>query len=173
MLLIPYYTTVFRGQSQNRWYKTAMSAAMLLNNILNLLASGIPFSTSRMRYSFVTLKARAFFFCCLEMSKQLTLFGTSAKDNKRAGNLIYKDPKSKYEKFIERFVRRNKGQASRESVVRSAQEKWKELRKDSAAVETYIAAKEGEEEILSLEESRLKSSHDENPKKNADVQRMC
>ena len=37
------------------------------------------------------------------MSKQLTLFGTSAKDNKRAGNLIYKDPKSKYEKFIERF----------------------------------------------------------------------
>ena len=61
MLLIPYYTTVFRGQSQNRWYKTAMSA-MLLNNILNLLASGIPFSTSRMRYSFVTLKARAFFF---------------------------------------------------------------------------------------------------------------
>ena len=124
MLLIPYYTTVFRGQSQNRWYKTVMSAAMLLNNILNLLASGIPFSTSRMRYSFVTLKARAFFFC-LEMSKQLTLFGTSAKDNKRAGNLIYKDPKSKYEKFIERFVRRNKGQAPRESVVRSAQEKWK------------------------------------------------
>ena len=62
MLLIPYYTTVFRGQSQNRWYKTAMSAAMLLNNILNLLASGIPFSTSRMRYSFVTLKARAFCF---------------------------------------------------------------------------------------------------------------
>ena len=119
MLLIPYYTTVFRGQSQNRWYKTAMSAAMLLNNILNLLASGIPFSTSRMRYSFVTLKARAFFCCCLEMSKQLTLFGTSAKDNKRAGNLIYKDPKSKYEKFIERFVRRNKGQASRESVVMS------------------------------------------------------
>ena len=119
MLLIPYYTTVFRGQSQNRWYKTAMTAAMLLNNILNLLASGIPFSTSRMRYSFVTLKARAFFFCCLEMSKQLTLFGTSAKDNKRAGNLIYKDPKSKYEKFIERFVRRNKGQASRESVVMS------------------------------------------------------
>ena len=119
MLLIPYYTTVFRGQSQNRWYKTAMSAAMLLNNILNLLASGIPFSTSRMRYSFVTLKARAFFFFCLEMSKQLTLFGTSAKDNKRAGNLIYKDPKSKYEKFIERFVRRNKGQASRESVVMS------------------------------------------------------
>ena len=107
------------------------------------------------------------------MSKQLTLFGTSAKDNKRARNLIYKDPKSQYEKFIERFVRRNKGQASRESVVRSAQEKWKELRKDSAAVETYIAAKEGEEEILSLEESRLKSSHDENPKKNADVQRMC
>ena len=53
------------------------------------------------------------------MSKQLTLFGTSAKDNKRAGNLIYKDPKSKYEKFIERFVRRNKGQASRESVVMS------------------------------------------------------
>ena len=97
------------------------------------------------------------------MSKQLTLFGTSAKDNKRAGNLIYKDPKSLSEKFIERFVRRNKGQASRESVVRSAQEKWKELRKDSAAVETYIAAKEGEEEILSLEESRLKSSHDENP----------
>ena len=102
------------------------------------------------------------------MSKQLTLW-TSANDNKRAGNLIYKDPK----KVIERFVRRNKGQASRESVVRSAQEKWKELRKDSAAVETYIAAKEGEEEILSLEESRLKSSHDENPKKNADVQRMC
>ena len=67
------------------------------------------------------------FFFCLEMSKQLTLFGTSAKDNKRAGNLINKDPKSKYEKFIERFVRRNKGQASRESVVRSAQEKWKEL----------------------------------------------
>ena len=99
------------------------------------------------------------------MSKQLTLFGTSAKDNKRAGNLIYKDPKSKYEKFIERFVRRNKGQASRESVVRSAQEKWKELRKDSAAVETYIAAKEGEEEILSLEESQLKSSHDENPER--------
>ena len=55
MLLIPYYTTVFRGQSQNRWYKTAMSAAMLLNNILNLLASDIPFSTSRIRYSFVTL----------------------------------------------------------------------------------------------------------------------
>ena len=53
------------------------------------------------------------------MSKQLILFGTSAKDNKRAGNLIYKDPKSKYEKFIERFVRRNKGQASRESVVMS------------------------------------------------------
>ena len=118
MLLIPFYTTAFRGQSQNRWYKTAVTAAMLLNNILNLLASGIPFSTSRMRYSFVTLKARAF-FCCLEMSKQLTLFGTSAKDNKRAGNLIYKDPKSKYEKFIERFVRRNKGQASRESVVMS------------------------------------------------------
>ena len=66
---------------------------------------------------------------------------TPAKDNKRAGNLIYKDPKSKYEKFIERFVRRNKRQASRKSVVRSAQEKWKELRKDSAAVETYIAAK--------------------------------
>ena len=41
----------------------------------------------------------------------------------------------------------------------------KELRKDSAAVETYIAAKEGEEEILSLEESRLKSSHDENPER--------
>ena len=123
MLLIPYYTTVFRGQSQNRWYKTAMSAAMLLNNILNLLASGIPFSTSRMRYSFVTLKARVFFFFWLEMSKQLTLFETSAKDNKRAGNLIYKDPKSKYEKFIERFVRRNKGQAPREIVVRSAQEK--------------------------------------------------
>ena len=38
---------------------------------------------------------------------------------------------------------------------------------------SYIAAKEGEEEILSLEESRLKSSHDENPKKNADVQSMC
>ena len=93
------------------------------------------------------------------------LFGTSAKDNKRAGNLIYKDPKSKYEKFIERFVRRNKGQASRESVVRSAQEKWKGLRKDSAAVETYIAAKEGEEQILSLEESRLKSSHAENPER--------
>ena len=53
------------------------------------------------------------------MSKQLILFGTSAKDNKRAGNLIYKDPKSKYEKFIERFVRRNKGQASRESYVMS------------------------------------------------------
>ena len=140
---------------------------MLLNNILNLLASGIPFSTSRIRYSFVTLKARAFFFwrCQSTWSKQLTLFGTSAKDTKRAGNLIYKDPKSKYEKFIERFVRRNKGQASRESVVRSAQEKWKELRKDSAAVETYIAAKEGEEEILSLEESRLKSSHDENPER--------
>ena len=88
-----------------------------------------------------------------------------SKDNKRAGNFINKDSKSKYEKFIERFVRRNKGQASRESVVRSAQEKWKELRKDSAAVETYIAAKEGEEEILSLEESRLKSSHDENPER--------
>ena len=57
--------------------------------------------------------------------KATYLFGTSAKDNKRAGNLINKDPKSKYEKFIERFVRRNKGQASRESVVRSAQEKWK------------------------------------------------
>ena len=94
MLLIPYYTTVFRGQSQNRWYKTAM----LLNSILNLLASGIPFSTSRMRYSFVTLKARAFFFG-LEMSKQLTLFGTSANDNKRAGNLIYKDPKKVYRTF--------------------------------------------------------------------------
>ena len=39
MLLIPYYTTVFRGQSQNRWYKTAMSAVMLLNNILYLLAT--------------------------------------------------------------------------------------------------------------------------------------
>ena len=64
-------------------------------------------------------------FFCLEMSKQLTLFGTSAKDNKRAGNLINKDPKSKYEKFIERFVRRNKAQAPRESVVRSPQEKWK------------------------------------------------
>ena len=75
------------------------------------------------------------------MSKQLTLFGTSAKDNKRAGNLIHKDPKSKYEKFIERFVRRNKGQASRESVVRSARKPWKELRKDSAAVETYINVK--------------------------------
>ena len=96
---------------------------------------------------------------------QLTLFGTTAKDNKRAENLIYKDPKSKYEKVIERFVRKNKGQASRESVVLSAQEKWKELRKDSAAVETYIAAKEGEEEILSLEESQLKSSHDENPER--------
>ena len=59
------------------------------------------------------------FVFCLEMSKQLILFGTSAKDNKRAGKLIYKDPKSKYEKFIERFVRRNKGQASRESVVMS------------------------------------------------------
>ena len=91
-----------------------------------------------MHYSFVTLKARA--FCFFVWSTQLTLFRTSAKDNKRAGNLIYKDPKSKYEKFIECFVRRNKGQASKESVVRSAQEKWKELRKDSAAVETYIAA---------------------------------
>ena len=62
MLLIPYYTTVFRGQSQNRWYKTAMSAAMLLNMLLNLMASDIPFSTSRMHYSFVTLKACAFCF---------------------------------------------------------------------------------------------------------------
>ena len=62
MLLIPYYTTVFRGQSQNRWYKTAMTADMSLKNILNLLASGIPFSTSRIRYSFVTLKAHAFCF---------------------------------------------------------------------------------------------------------------
>ena len=52
MLLIPYYTTVFRGQSQNRWYKTVMSAAMLLNNILNLLASGIPFSNSCMHSVF-------------------------------------------------------------------------------------------------------------------------
>ena len=34
MLLIPYYTTVFRGQSQNRWYKTVMSAAMLLNKTI-------------------------------------------------------------------------------------------------------------------------------------------
>ena len=41
MLLIPHYTTEFRGQSQNRWYKTykTLSAAMLLN----LLASGIHF----------------------------------------------------------------------------------------------------------------------------------
>ena len=68
MLLIPYYTTVFRGQSQNRWYKTAM----LLNNILNLLASGIPFSTSRMHYSFVTLKARA--FCIFVWRCQSNLF---------------------------------------------------------------------------------------------------
>ena len=32
-------------------------------------------------------------------------------------------------------------------------------------METCIAAKEGEEEILSLEESQLKSSHDENPER--------
>ena len=40
-----------------------------------------------------------------EMSKQLTLFGKTVKETKRAGHLIYKDPISKYEKFIARFFR--------------------------------------------------------------------
>ena len=114
MLLIPYYTTVFRGQSQNRWYKT--SAAMLLNKATGQRHSIFYFTYALLfRYS----ESTCLLFFCLEMSKQLTLFGTSAKDNKRAGNLINKDPKSKYEKVIERFVRKNKGQASRESVVMS------------------------------------------------------
>ena len=50
------------------------------------------------------------------------------KETKRAGYLIYKAPLSKYEKFIARFFQRNKGQGlAKESVVRSAKEKYLEL----------------------------------------------
>ena len=95
MLLIPYYTTVFRGQSQNRWYKTAMSAATLLNKATGQRHSIFYFTYALLfRYSENT----CFFFFGLEMSKQLTLW-TSANDNKRAGNLIYKDPKKVYRTF--------------------------------------------------------------------------
>ena len=52
MLLIPYYTTVFRGQSQNRWYKTAMSAAMLLNGQHSLTSVERP---SHLRSDFVNV----------------------------------------------------------------------------------------------------------------------
>ena len=38
-----------------------------------------------------------------EISKQLTLFGTTVKETNRAGYLIYKNPISTYEKIIARF----------------------------------------------------------------------
>ena len=60
--------------------------------------------------------------------------------------VIYKNPKTLYHKFINAYVKKEYSTAfSKQEIVILAIQKWKEIRKDTAKVEGYIAGGEFEE----------------------------
>ena len=84
------------------------------------------------------------------MSKQLTLFGTIARE-KSNKYICYKNPTGNYECFVERFSlrRRELNPNKRKKIlVEEAQEAWKKLAKDIAAQEEYLKLRKGEKEFV-------------------------
>ena len=60
------------------------------------------------------------------MAKQLTLFGTFARQGSDRNSFIYKCPAGRYECFIERyFQRKRKSGRSKQAIVTEAQSLWK------------------------------------------------
>ena len=57
--------------------------------------------------------------------------------------VIYKNPKTLYHKFINAYVKNEFSTAfSKQEIVLLAIEKWKDLRKETAKIEAYIAGEE-------------------------------
>lgn len=63
--------------------------------------------------------------------------------------VIYKDPKTLYHKFINAYVKKEFSTSvfSRQEIVLLAIEKWKDIRKESAKVEAYIAGEDIEDNM--------------------------
>lgn len=73
------------------------------------------------------------------MSKQLTLFGRLATGQQRPGYFVHKNPSNRYEKFVERYFRRQRFSGrTKQQIVAEAQRLWKEkYSKDDEALKDF------------------------------------
>jgi len=61
--------------------------------------------------------------------------------------IVYKDPTTKYEKYIERFCLRAKKKnpyQQKKDIVSDAQKAWKIIKNNIAEIETYLQLRQGE-----------------------------
>ena len=74
------------------------------------------------------------------MAKQLTLFGTFARQESDKNNYVYKYPAEKYQCFIERYFQRNrKSGRTKQIIVTEAQDMWKRAsEKEKQAFEALL-----------------------------------
>ena len=74
------------------------------------------------------------------MAKQLTLFGTFARQESDKNNYVYKYPAGQYQCFIERYFQRNrKSGRTKQIIVTEAQDLWKRAsEKEKQAFEALL-----------------------------------
>ena len=82
--------------------------------------------------------------------RQLTLFGTYSRE-KTKHFVIYKNPKGNHECHVERFclrAREIEPHATKQNLLKQAQEAWKLISKDIPAQEKYIKLREAEKDFI-------------------------
>ena len=79
------------------------------------------------------------------LSRQLTLFGTRAKEKSKK-YAIFKNPQGRYEQYVERYclhkTKMNPGLAKK-TLLADAQKAWKLISSDIAAQDQFLRLKDG------------------------------
>ena len=85
-----------------------------------------------------------------EMPRQVTLFGTCAKE-KTKKYIIFKNPRGKYEEYVERYCLRAKKKdrnSTKKYLLTDAQHAWKLISSDTAAQDVFLKLKDGEKDFV-------------------------
>ena len=88
--------------------------------------------------------------CEPSKKRQLTLFGTRAKE-KTNKYVVFKNPRSKYEEFVERYcirARKTGIRGTKKTLFAEAQIRWKNISLDIADVNNYLKLRDGEKDFV-------------------------